>query len=103
MAAAVATIATGGAAGAAIAAAAAVGVGSGLAANAVGNAADTVQSDERDEAARRGRLILSVHAPNAAKQAAAERIMRKSGASEARAVKRTGQALGAIDSAAWTG
>jgi hypothetical protein len=98
-----ATIATGGAAGAAIAAAAAVGAGSGLAANAVGNAADAVQSDERDSAARAGHLILAVRAPDTAKRTTAEQIMRSAGADEVRSIKRTGQVVAGIDSKNWTG
>jgi len=98
-----ATIATGGAAGVAIAAAAAVGVGSGLAANAVGNAADAVQSEERDSSARAGHLVLSVRAVDTAKQTTAGRIMRLAGASEVRAVERTGQVVAGIDSKSWTG
>ncbi len=49
-----ATIATGGVAGVAIAAAAAVGVGSGLAANAIGTAAKTAQVDDHEAEARAG-------------------------------------------------
>ena len=96
-----ATIATGGAAGLAIAAAAAVGVGSALAANAVGTAAKNVQTDEQDAAAHDGRLVLSVHAAGADKQARAEQIMRASGASQVAAISRT--TAGGVDSAGWTG
>ncbi len=103
MAAAGATIAAGGPVGAAIAAAAAAAAGTGLAANAVGNAADTVQSEERDAAAQSGRLILAVHAPDPSRRAVAQQIMLKAGATDARPVKRTGQAITEIDSKAWTG
>lgn len=97
-----ATIATGGVAGVAIAAAAAVGVGSALAANAVGTAAKTSREDGHDEAARAGQLVLSVHTVTAEKQTDAERIMRAAGASTVAAVSRTAAPAG-IDSSSWTG
>jgi hypothetical protein len=98
-----AVAATGGAAVVAAAAAAAVGAGSALTANAVGNAADSAQSSEREEDAAAGHLVLSVHAPDAGQQATAGRIMRESGATKVAAVERTGQSLAGLDSARWTG
>jgi hypothetical protein len=103
MAAAGATIATGGAAGVAIAAAAAVGAGSALAANAAGNAAGHVQAEERNEAAALGRLVLAVHAPNLAKREIAERLLKEAGATSVASVKREAGELSGIDSAGWTG
>ena len=98
-----ATVATGGVAGVAIAAAAAVGVGSALAANAIGTAAKTAQSDEHEAEARAGRLVLSVHTATAGKQAEAERIMRSAGATEVSAVTRAAAADVGVDSSSWTG
>ncbi len=98
-----ATIATGGAAGVAIAAAAAVGAGSALAAAASGSAASNVQSEERDQAAAAGRLVLAVHAATADKQTSAEQIMRASGATEVAAVQRASGAMTEINSSSWTG
>lgn len=98
-----AVVATGGLAAVAVAAAAAVGAGSALAANAVGNAADASQASDRAEAAATGRLVLSVHAPDAEKQATAERIMRAAGATQVAAVERTGGSVAGVDSSGWTG
>ena len=55
-----ATLATGGAAGLAVAAAAAIGVGAGATASAAGLAADNAQVEARDQRGREGRLILAV-------------------------------------------
>jgi hypothetical protein len=98
-----AVVATGGAAAVAAAAAAAVGAGSALTANAAGNAADTIQAEDRADAAAAGRLVLSVAAPDAAQQTTAERIMREAGATKVAAVERTAGAVSGIDSAGWTG
>lgn len=98
-----ATIATGGVAGVAIAAAAAVGIGSGLAANAIGTAAKTAQSDDHEAEAKAGRLVLSVHTATTEKQAQAEQIMRVAGASHVAAVSRVAATDAGINSAGWTG
>ena len=98
-----ATIATGGVAGVAIAAAAAVGVGSALAANAVGTAAKTSQSDEHEADAKAGTLVLSVHVTTAARQADAERIMRAAGAAKVESVTRGAAVDAGVDSSSWTG
>jgi hypothetical protein len=96
-------VATGGAAAVAAVAAAAVGAGAGLTVAAAGNAADSAQAENRAEAAADGRLVLSVAAPDAEKQAVAERIMQAAGASKVAAVERSGERLRGVDSAAWTG
>ena len=98
-----AVVATGGAAAVAAAAAAAIGAGTALTANAAGNAADAVQAQGRADAAEAGTLVLSVAAPDAAKQAEAERIMRAAGATQVAAVERTAGDLGGVDSSSWTG
>ena len=103
MAAAGATIATGGLAGVAIAAAAAVGTGSALAANAIGTAVKTSQVEDHEAAARAGELVLSVHVASAEKQGEAERIMRAAGATNVAAVTRTAASELGIDSSSWTG
>ncbi len=103
MAAAGATIATGGVAGVAIAAAAAVGVGSALVANAVGTAAKTAQAEGHEADAQAGKLVLSVHVASADKQADAERIMRVAGASAVVAVTRAATSDVGVDSSGWTG
>jgi hypothetical protein len=98
-----AVVATGGAAAIAAAAAVAVGAGAALTANAAGNAVDAVQTEDRAQAAEAGTLVLSVAAPNAAKQSLAEQIMRDAGATKVAAVERTNGAMTGIDSAGWTG
>ncbi len=98
-----ATIATGGVAGVAIAAAAAVGVGSALAANAVGTAAKTSQAEEHEAVAKAGQLVLAVHVTTAARQADAERIMQAAGATNVAAVTRAAATDVGINSAGWTG
>jgi hypothetical protein len=96
-------VATGGAAAVAAVAAAAVGAGAALTANAAGNAVDAVQTEDRAEAAAAGTLVLSVAAPDAAKQGLAEQIMRDAGATKVAAVERTNGVLSGIDSTGWTG
>ncbi len=81
MAAAGAVIATGGAALPAVAAAIAGGVGLGAAMEGLTGAVDKVQHDEREEAAARGELLLSVRVGDAARIPAAEEAMRAAGAS----------------------
>jgi hypothetical protein len=88
-----AVAATGGGAAVAAVAAAAVGAGSALTANAVGTAADKVQSSSREEDAAAGRLVLSVYTPDVGQQAAAVQVMRDAGASKVAAVERMGQSL----------
>ena len=97
-----ATVATGGAAGVAIAAAATMGVGSALAANAVGTAAKDTQEEGRAEAAAAGELVLAVRANTAEKRADAEKIMLEAGATSVAAIRREPAAPG-IDSSGWTG
>jgi len=98
-----AVVATGGAAAVAAVAAAAVGAGAALTANAAGNAADAAQTESRAEAAAAGTLVLSVAAPDAAKQSLAEQIMRSAGATKVAAVERHAGVVTGIDSAGWTG
>jgi hypothetical protein len=98
-----AVVATGGAAAVAAVAAAAVGAGAALTANAAGNAADAVQTEGRAEAAAARTLVLSVAAPDAAKQSLAEQIMRDAGATKVAAIERTGATVSGIDSTGWTG
>jgi hypothetical protein len=98
-----AVVATGGAAAVAAAAAAAVGAGAALTANAAGNVADSVQTEGRAEAAAAGTLVLSVAAPDAAKQSLAGQIMRDAGATKVAAVERNGGGMTGIDSTGWTG
>jgi len=98
-----AVVATGGAAAVAAVAAVAVGAGAALTANAAGNAADAAQSESRAEAAAAGTLVLSVAAPDAAKQSLAEQIMRSAGATKVAAIERNTGALTGIDSTGWTG
>lgn len=100
MAAAGIVIATGGAAAPAVAAAAAAGAAGGLGANAASTAADRAQHDEREQAARDGRLVLSVHAADPARRQQAEALMREAGATRVEAVRRTGSG---VSSASWTG
>ncbi len=99
-----ATLATGGAAGLAIAAAAAIGVGTGVTANAAGQAADNAQVEARNQRGREGRLILAVRTttPDQVKQVMG--ILQQAGATKTDSVTRADQALTAgVSSASWTG
>ena len=98
-----AVVATGGAAAVAAVAAAAIGAGAALTANAAGNVADSVQTENREEAAAAGTLVLSVATPDPAQQASAEHIMRAAGATKVAAVTREGGTVSGIDSTGWTG
>jgi len=82
LAAAGATIATGGAAALALGAAVVAGAGAGALANAASTAAGKMQHDERAQAAANGTLVLSVRAPDLARQDQAVSLMRASGASK---------------------
>lgn len=93
-----AVIATGGLAAVAIGAAAAVGGGAALLANSVGNAADNVQHEGREQSAARGELVLSVRAIDAARQASAVDMMRASGATEVTALERTNADVSSLPS-----
>ncbi|MBV9735520.1 MAG: hypothetical protein JO209_06385 [Acidisphaera sp.] len=89
MAAAGLTIATGGAAAVAIGAAAAIGAGAAALAHTASRAADQVQHDDREAAAGRGELVLSVLLRDPAKQGPAEEAMRQAGATRVAPVLRT--------------
>ncbi len=89
LAAAGAVIATGGAAAPAIAAAVAGGVGLGAATEGVTNAFSHVENEAREEAAKRGELILSVMIRRPDQQAKAEAAMWKAGAMRVTPVTRT--------------
>ena len=86
MAAAGAVIATGGAALPAVAAAVAAGVGLGAAVQGVTGAADKAQHDEREEAASRGELVLSVRLRDSSRRPLAEQAMRDAGSMRVDAV-----------------
>ncbi len=88
MAAAGVVIATGGAALPAVAAAVAGGAGIGAAVRGITGAADTVQHGEREEAASRGELLLSVRLREDTRQAVAETAMREAGATAVQTVSR---------------
>jgi len=99
-----ATLATGGAAGLAVAAAAAIGVGAGATANAAGKAADNAQIEARDQRGREGRLILAVRTTTPEQVSQVTGLMQQAGASKIEAVTRAGQAFTAgVSSAGWTG
>jgi hypothetical protein len=83
-----------------IAAAAVAGVGAGLVTEAGSHASDAAQSEERDQAAREGRLVLSVRTDGSARQEELAAIMRAAGASRVEPVRRVDNA---ISSAGWTG
>jgi NAD-dependent DNA ligase len=100
LAAAGATIATGGAAGLAIGAAAAAGLGTGALVRAAGNAAQEVQHEHREEAAERGELVLSVRTTDKSHREQAERLLKAAGASVVQPVSRRNAA---VDSRSWTG
>lgn len=99
-----ATLATGGAAGLAVAAAAAVGIGTGAAANATGQAADAAQVEARNQRGREGRLILAVRTTTPEQVEQVKGLMQQAGATKAEAVTRADQTLTAgVSSASWTG
>jgi uncharacterized protein HemX len=80
LAAAGATIATGGAAGLAIAAAAVVGIGAGGIAHAMTRAGDDAQHEQREEQAARGELVLAVLARDEAHEQLAVDTLKAAGA-----------------------
>lgn len=97
LAAAGAVIGTGGAALPAVAAAVAGGVALGAAAQGLTSAADQAQHAEREEAARKGELLLSVHLRDPSRRGLAEQAMREAGASRIDVVKRlSGEAAGTV-------
>ncbi len=99
-----ATLATGGAVGLAVAAAAAVGLGSGVAANSAGQAADAAQVEERNRRGREGRLILAVRTTTPDQVNQVRNLMQQAGASKAEAIERADQSLTAgVTAASWTG
>lgn len=99
-----ATLATGGAAGLAVAAAAAVGIGTGAAANATGQATDTAQVEARNQRGREGRLILAVRTTTPEQVEQVKGLMQQAGATRTEAVTRADQTLTAgVSSAGWTG
>ena len=99
-----ATLATGGAAGLALAAAAAVGAGTGLTANAVGNAADKANTENRDARGRAGTLILAVRVTRPDQVPEVTAIMTQAGATSVTPISRGGNMLtSGISAASWTG
>ena len=83
------TIATGGAALLAVGAAAAVGAGAAVLAGAAGGAAKDIQHTERENAAARGELLLSVRTPDARKAELATELLQAAGATRVEAITRT--------------
>ncbi len=81
-------VATGGAALPAVAAAVAGGLGLGGAVEGVAAASDKVQHDERQDAAARGDLLLSVRLRDGARRQVAEQAMREAGATAIEPVAR---------------
>ncbi len=99
-----ATLATGGAAGLAVAAAAAVGIGTGAAANATGQATDKAQVEARNQRGREGRLILAVRTTTPEQVEQVKGLMQQAGATRTEAVTRVDQTLTTgVSSAGWTG
>lgn len=99
-----ATLATGGAAGLAVAAAAAVGIGTGAAASATGQAADNAQVEARNQRGREGRLILAVRTTTPEQVEQVKGLMQQAGATKTEAVTRADQTLTAgVSSTSWTG
>jgi hypothetical protein len=82
-------VGTGGAAAPAVAAAAAAGLAAGGIAHTMSRGADATQHDERQAAAARGELVLSVRVPDSAKRSEAEAAMRATGATRIHSVVRT--------------
>jgi len=93
MAAAGITIATGGAAAVAIGAAAAIGAGAAALAHTASRAADQDQHEDREAAAARGELVLSVRIADPAKRQPAEAAMREAGATRVEPVVRAAGAI----------
>jgi hypothetical protein len=91
--------ATGGAAAPAAVAAAAAGLGTAGAMEAAGTAAGRAQHQDRERAAARGELLLSVRVTDDAQQETAKRLMREAGGTRVEALTPPP----AIDSSAWTG
>ena len=99
-----ATLATGGAAAVAAAAAAAVGIGSGLAANAAGRAADNASTEKRDDRAAQGTLILAVRTTTPDEVAEVTQILGQAGATGITEVNRGADMLtSGVSAASWTG
>jgi hypothetical protein len=99
-----ATIATGGAAGVATLAAAAIGLGAAAAATGVGKMADQADVDERNRRGALGKLILAVRTRSGEQARQVMEVMRQSGATDARPITRTDDALTrGVSAAAWTG
>jgi hypothetical protein len=90
LAAAGATIATGGAAALALAAAAGAGLVTGGAVSVVHRAVDAAQSDAREDAAQAGQLVLAVNVSSPEDTSLAEAAMHEAGASRVERVDRTG-------------
>jgi hypothetical protein len=104
LAAAGATVMTGGAAGVALAAAAAAGTGAGLLAHSASAASDTAQHEAREQAAARDELVLSVRTPDLERRRRAEAVLREAGAIRVEPVTRTtADVASGIDSSSWTG
>ena len=99
-----ATIATGGAAGVAAVGAAAVGAGAMATATSSGVAVDRADAAKRDQKGAEGRLLLAVRTRDENQARQVMEIVRAAGATDARPVTRTDQALTAgVSSASWTG
>ena len=99
-----ATIATGGAAGVAALGAAAVGAGAMAAATTSGVAADQADVAKRDQRGAEGRLVLAVRTRDENQARQVMEIVRAAGATDARPVTRSSEALTAgVSSASWTG
>lgn len=103
------TVATGGVAGVAIAAAAAVGAAAAGGAYAVGERAESNITQQREDAASRGELLLSARVTTPERRALAEQLMRQAGGRAVTGVERDaagvshGEDAGGISSASWTG
>ena len=98
------TLATGGAAAVAAAAALAVGVGGALVANAAGQAADRVSSEDRNERGQAGTLILAVRTAKPGQAEKASGILKAAGATSVQTVTRGEDMLTAgVSAASWTG
>ncbi|HTW29576.1 MAG TPA: hypothetical protein VME92_20795 [Acetobacteraceae bacterium] len=93
-------IGTGGVAAPAVGAAVGAGLAAGALSEAGSHAADAMQHDERQALAREGRLVLSVRTASPSKQADAQAVLERTGATEIVAVRRVDNA---IDSSRWTG
>ena len=87
------TVATGGAALPALAAAAGLGLASGGGVFAAATAASEGQSEERNEAAASGQLVLAVNLRDVNEASKAEAAMREAGASRVETVRREGAGI----------